>query len=53
MALQEVENINTLKQIIHHIQQTSGARYKAVLKEGKYVSGIDIGFLIKSEYQIK
>ncbi len=53
MALQEVENINTLNQIIHHIQQTSGARYKAVLKEGNDVSGIDIGFLIKSEYQIK
>ena len=53
MALQEVENINTLNQIIHHIQQTSGARYKAVLKEGNDVSGMDIGFLIKSEYQIK
>jgi endonuclease/exonuclease/phosphatase family metal-dependent hydrolase len=53
MALQEVENINTLNQIIHRIRQTTGVQYKAVLKEGNDVSGMDIGFLIKSEYQIK
>jgi endonuclease/exonuclease/phosphatase family metal-dependent hydrolase len=53
MALQEVENINALNQIIHRIRQTSGVQYKAVLKEGNDLSGMDIGFLIKSEHQVK
>ncbi|MFT5810222.1 MAG: putative extracellular nuclease [Rubritalea sp.] len=53
LALQEIENINTLNQLIHRIQKTSGVQYKAVLKEGNDLSGMDIGFLIKSEYQVK
>jgi endonuclease/exonuclease/phosphatase family metal-dependent hydrolase len=53
MALQEVENINTLKQIIHRIRQTSGVQYNAVLKEGNDMSGMDIGFLIKAEFRVK
>jgi endonuclease/exonuclease/phosphatase family metal-dependent hydrolase len=40
-------------QLIHRIQKTSGVQYKAVLKEGNDLSGMDIGFLIKSEYQVK
>lgn len=53
MALQEVENINTLNQIIRSIRQTSGVQYKAFLLEGYDVSGMDIGFLIKSTYRVK
>ena len=53
MVLQEVENINTLNQIILRIQQTSNVQYKAVLKEGNDVSGMDIGFLIKSEFRVQ
>jgi endonuclease/exonuclease/phosphatase family metal-dependent hydrolase len=53
MALQEVENLNSLNHIIHRIQQTSNVKYKAVLHEGNDVSGMDIGFLIKSEYRIQ
>jgi endonuclease/exonuclease/phosphatase family metal-dependent hydrolase len=53
MALQEVENINTLNQIIHFIRQTSSVQYNAVLKEGNDVSGMDIGFLIKAEFRVK
>lgn len=53
IALQEVENINTLNQIIHRIHQTSNVQYKAILKEGNDVSGMDIGFLVKSDYRIK
>jgi len=53
IALQEVENINTLNQIILQIKQTSGVQYRAVLKEGNDISGIDVGFLIQSKYQVK
>jgi predicted extracellular nuclease len=53
IALQEVENINALNQIIHQIQQANGVQYRAVLKEGNDISGIDVGFLIQSKYQVK
>lgn len=53
VALQEVENINTLNQITHRIRQTSKVQYKSILKEGNDVSGIDIGFLVKSDYRVK
>jgi len=53
IALQEIENVNTLNQIIQQIQQTSGVQYRGVLKEGNDISGIDVGFLIQSKYQVK
>jgi len=53
IALQEVENINTLNQVIRQIWQISNVRYKGVLKEGNDISGIDVGFLIKPEYRVK
>lgn len=53
MALQEVENINTLNRIIQGIRQASNVQYKAVLLEGNDVSGMDIGFLIKSDYRVQ
>jgi predicted extracellular nuclease len=52
IALQEVENINTLNQIIHQIQLASGVHYRAVLREGNDISGINVGFLIQSNYQV-
>lgn len=53
IALQEVENLNTLNQIIRHIRQTAGVQYKAILKEGNDLSGINSGYLIKAKYHIK
>lgn len=53
IALQEVENMNTLSQVAHHIRQVGSTTYKPVLKPGNDVSGINVGFLIKTLYRVK
>ena len=52
IALQEVENIYILKDIENLILKSGGPRYQSVLLEGNDVSGIDVGYLIKSDLRI-
>ncbi len=52
IALQEVENIKILNDIGMMISTTSGSKYQPVLLEGNDVSGIDVGYLIRSDLRI-
>lgn len=52
IAVQEVENLNTLNLLIQHIQQSTKLRYHAILREGNDVSGMNVGFLIQSKYRV-
>lgn len=52
IALQEVENINILKDISNLILISGGPQYQSILLEGNDVSGIDVGYLIKSDLRI-
>ncbi len=52
VALQEVENVNVLRDIADLILISGGPNYQAVLLEGNDVSGIDVGFLLRSDLQI-
>ncbi len=52
IALQEVENINVLGDIANLIINAGGPGYQPVLLEGNDVSGIDVGYLIRSDLRI-
>ncbi len=52
VALQEVENINVLKDIAGLISVSGGPKYQPVLLEGNDVSGIDVGYLVRSGLRI-
>ena len=52
VALQEVENINVLNDIAGLILNSGGPKYQPVLFEGNDVSGIDVGYLVRSDLRI-
>ncbi|MGB5330466.1 MAG: hypothetical protein WBO58_19815 [Gammaproteobacteria bacterium] len=53
IALQEVENLNVLRQIAAEISWRYSADYRPVLLPGQDVSGINLAFLIRHEVEIK
>lgn len=53
IALQEVENLNTLRAIALEIQQRYAARYRQLLIPGQDVSGINLGYLVRSGIEIR
>lgn len=53
IALQEVENISVLRDIADHIRKTGGRDYQAFLLEGNDLSGIDVGYLVDSDLNVR
>ena len=53
IALQEVENLNVLKQIAARVLKRHGIVYRAVLIPGQDVSSINLGFLVQDVVNIK
>jgi hypothetical protein len=53
IALQEVENLNVLRQIAAEIRRRYKADYRLVLLPGQDVSGINLGFLVRHDVEIK
>lgn len=53
LALQEVENINVLQDVVALIRRKYAIEYQPILYEGNDVSGIDVGFLIKKSLTVK
>ncbi len=53
IALQEVENRRILDDVSRQVEQQTGIDYKTVLIEGNDLSGIDVGYLVKSRYRLK
>ena len=53
IALQEVENQNVLQQLAAKIEHRYRVSYRAVLIEGQDVSGIDVGYLLRSDLEIR
>lgn len=53
VALQEVENINVLREVAAQVSKSGGPSYQPVLLEGNDVSGIDVGYLVQSNLTIK
>jgi predicted extracellular nuclease len=52
IAFQEIENKNVLMQVARFVQQQSNNTYQAVFRQGNDRSGINIGFLVKSDFGI-
>jgi len=53
IALQEVENLNVLRQIAAEIRRRYSADYRLVLLPGQDVSGINLAFLVRHDVKIK
>lgn len=53
IALQEVENQNVLQQLAAEARRRHGVSYRTVLIEGQDVSGIDVGYLVRSDLEIR
>ncbi len=53
VALQEVENRNLLAQVATAIYARSGVSYRAIIREGNDVSGINVAYLVKQGTKIK
>jgi len=53
MALQEVENLNVLRQIAAEIRRRYRADYRLVLLPGQDISGINLAFLVRHDVAIK
>jgi endonuclease/exonuclease/phosphatase family metal-dependent hydrolase len=53
IALQEVENLNVLRQIASQIQDRYHAAYRPVLLPGQDVSGINVAFLVHFDLTIR
>ncbi len=53
IALQEVENLNVLKRIAAAIEQRYAMRYRPVLLQGNDVSGINLGYLVRRDIEIR
>lgn len=53
IALQEVENRNVLLDIAKTIKGNNGPAYQAILLEGNDRSGIDVGYLVQTNVNIK
>lgn len=53
IALQEAENLNVLQQLAQEIRRHYSVSYRPVLIEGHDVSGIDVGYLVRSDLEIR
>ena len=53
IALQEVENLNVLREIAAEIRDRYQVRYRPVLLPGQDTSGINLAFLVRYEVKIK
>ena len=53
IAIQEVENIDVLRDIAEGLTRKTGVRYQVILIEGFDSSGIDVGYLIQNQVSIK
>lgn len=53
LAVQEAENIKVLQDLAAVIQQRKGPAYRAVLMEGNDYGGIDVGFLLRDDIEVK
>ena len=53
IALQEVENLNVLRQIATEIRRRYSAGYRPVLLPGQDVSGINLAFLVRHDVKIE
>jgi len=53
IALQEVENLHVLQQITAEISARYQVEYAAVLVPGQDISGINLGFLVRVDVEIK
>lgn len=53
IALQEVENLNTLTQIAAEIRDRYDARYRLILIPGQDLSGINIAYLVRDGVEIR
>ena len=53
LALQEIENRNVLERIALEIERRYGIRYRGVLLAGNDVSGINVGFLVHDDVEIR
>ncbi len=53
LALQEVENREVLERLARAIEQRHGVRYRARLLEGHDLSGINLGFMVRDEVDIR
>ena len=52
IALQEVENIDVLRDIAARIRRDHDIEYRAILVEGNDLSGIDVGFLVHESWAV-
>ncbi len=53
IALQEVENIRILRDVVSRLKKQYRVNYVPLLMEGNDQSGIDVGFLVKASLQIE
>lgn len=53
VALQEIENLNVLNRIAAAIEKTHAIRYRSILLQGNDVSGINIGFLVHPDIEVR
>ena len=53
IALQEVENLRVLRYLAIEIEKRYRVEYRAVLMPGQDISGINVGYLLRSDLQIK
>ncbi len=52
MAFQEIENIEILQEICKQIKKRYNKNYQPVLIEGNDISGIDVGFIVSSDFKL-
>ena len=53
LALQEVENRHVLERLARAIDRRHGMRYRSLLLDGHDLSGINVGFLVRDEIEIR
>ncbi len=53
IALQEVENRRILDDVSRRVKRQTGVDYQSVLIEGNDLSGIDVGYLVKSSFRLQ
>jgi len=53
VALQEVENRNLLAQVASAVYARAGVNYRAIIREGNDVSGINVAYLVRQDTKIK
>jgi endonuclease/exonuclease/phosphatase family metal-dependent hydrolase len=52
LALQEVENRNVLNHVVAAVAAESGIEYRVIIREGNDISGINIAYLVKPDWEI-